>query len=323
MHLETENKVHIARAEIFYNRKREARKRSRRDQHTESISMDFQKNLPCPNISTNIVYYKRQLSFFSFNIHQLSDNKAIFYVYPETHGRKGANEVTSFLNQYITTILSPEVQHLNIFCDSSGGQNKNYTLFRYLHYIVHEQKRLQSVLVTFPIRGHSYLECDKDMGLIKTKTVTEIPQDWVGVFRSARVKPEPFTVIEVDDGMIRDWSSFLEEFYIKKCPISTRPIRELKVEADHPRLVIHRELYNAAWISTVVRRKRSDRSLVPELEHNEFLYPPRVYNGLLPLSEEKFKDLQELKVFCSREAQTYYTNLPHEPKLKKQGMTKK
>ncbi|XP_069697073.1 uncharacterized protein [Periplaneta americana] len=89
------------------------------------------------------------------------------------------------------------------------------------------------------------------------------------------------------------------------------PLKELKVEAEHPRLVIHREMYNAAWVSTSGRGRRSDRNPVPELEPNEFIHPPRAYEGLLPISEEKFNDLQELKKFCSAEAQAYYISLPH------------
>ncbi|XP_069697074.1 uncharacterized protein [Periplaneta americana] len=71
------------------------------------------------------------------------------------------------------------------------------------------------------------------------------------------------------------------------------------------------EMYNAAWVSTSGRGRRSDRNPVPELEPNEFIHPPRAYEGLLPISEEKFNDLQELKKFCSAEAQAYYISLPH------------
>ena len=37
----------------------------------EAICMDYPKNLCAPNISTNKVYYKRQLSYYLFNIHTL------------------------------------------------------------------------------------------------------------------------------------------------------------------------------------------------------------------------------------------------------------
>ncbi|CAH1108947.1 unnamed protein product [Psylliodes chrysocephalus] len=57
--------------------------------------------------------------------------------------------------------LDPLVTELQIFCDSCSGQNKNFTMFRFLHHLVNIERRLQKIKVTFPIRGHSYLECDK------------------------------------------------------------------------------------------------------------------------------------------------------------------
>ncbi|KAJ4430516.1 hypothetical protein ANN_19104 [Periplaneta americana] len=97
---------------------------------------------------------------------------------------------------------------------------------------------------------------------------------------NARLKPEPFTVIEVDDGLIRDWRSFLCKKYIKNCPFPTRLLKELKVEAEHPRLAIHRKMYNAAWVSTTLRGRRSNRNPVPEMEPNEFVHPSRAYEDV-------------------------------------------
>ncbi|CAH1100705.1 unnamed protein product [Psylliodes chrysocephalus] len=62
--LETEHKLHLLKAETFYKRKRAARLNSQKSTEKEAIAIDFQKKLPVPNISTNDVYYKRQLSFY-------------------------------------------------------------------------------------------------------------------------------------------------------------------------------------------------------------------------------------------------------------------
>ena len=86
--IETENKVHRIKAQEFYNRKKTARISSRKYETKEAICMDFQKNLPVPNITTTDVYYRRQLSVFSFNIHILSSGASVFYVYPETIANK-------------------------------------------------------------------------------------------------------------------------------------------------------------------------------------------------------------------------------------------
>lgn len=55
-------------------------------------------------------------------------------------------------------------------------------------------KRFDSDYLMFPIRGHSYLEYDKDFGLLNKKAVVKTPAQWVEVFRNARTRPSPFHV---------------------------------------------------------------------------------------------------------------------------------
>ncbi|GFO46735.1 hypothetical protein PoB_007324000 [Plakobranchus ocellatus] len=73
----------------------------------------------------------------------------------------------SMLHHFIKNFISPEVRSLELFCDGCSGQNKNYTLLHFLHFLVHTKKRFTSISLRFPIRGHSYLEWDRDMALIK------------------------------------------------------------------------------------------------------------------------------------------------------------
>ena len=61
--------LHQRKAEMFYQRKRTARLQAQQTLDCAAICFEFQKNLICPNISTKDVYYSRQLSFYSFNIH--------------------------------------------------------------------------------------------------------------------------------------------------------------------------------------------------------------------------------------------------------------
>lgn len=163
------NNVHKANAQEFYSRKRKSKVASRHDVTKESICIDYGKNLPLPNITTNDVYYKRQLSMYIFNIHVLSTGRSFFYVYLENVGKKGSDDVSSLLHDFLYNHLDPNVKILEIFCDSCGGQNKNYTVFRFLHYVVNEEKRLDYIKVIFPIRGHSYMEPDKNMGILNHK----------------------------------------------------------------------------------------------------------------------------------------------------------
>lgn len=215
-----ENKLHKQRAQEFYSRKRKSKLASSQDVRKESICMDYGKNLPIPNISTNDAYYKRQLSMYLFNVHVLSTSESVFYVYPENGGKKGSDDVSSMLYNFLYNHLDPRVRILDIFCDSCGGQTKNYTLFRFLHHVVHEQKRLDYVKVTFSVRGHSYMEPDENMGIIKHKTRYETPDELWDLIRSSRIKPSPFMVTQIgtqNQRIFRQWTKHLATMYKKVC----------------------------------------------------------------------------------------------------------
>ena len=135
-----EEKLHLSKSAKFYELKSMYKKKARKTHDMEAITMDFQKNLHTPNITTNDVNYKRQLNFVSFNIHVLSDQKSVFYIYDECVAKKGADDIYSVINHFTTSILPTTVRKLVIFCDSCAGQNKNYTVIRYLHYLVAKRK---------------------------------------------------------------------------------------------------------------------------------------------------------------------------------------
>lgn len=309
--MKTQKEVHLRKSEAFYNRKRSEKLKSQKYKTKAAITMDFQKNLNVPNISTNDAYYRRKLSFFMFNIHQLSDSESYFFTYPETSGKKGADEVCSFLWDYVCNHLATDVQDLTIFCDSCGGQNKNYTVFRMLHYIVHYITRLNSITVVFPIRGHSYLECDKNMGLVNQKSLVELPQQWNDVVQSSRSKPKLFVVINCENqNIFKGWTSFLSTYYVKKCPFKSRPIREIKIVKEHPQMIIHRSSYNGSFEQSIVTIPKRKQLSLPE---GQFYLPPFAYDGLLPISKSKYDDLQHLKKFCSLNNQEYYNKVPLAP----------
>ncbi|CAG4973820.1 unnamed protein product [Parnassius apollo] len=77
--LETENKVHKLKAEVFYRRKRATRIYCQSSSIREAIAMDYQKNLSMPNITSNETYYKRQLTVNLFNIHVLASSDSYFF----------------------------------------------------------------------------------------------------------------------------------------------------------------------------------------------------------------------------------------------------
>lgn len=307
------NKLHLTKAHVFYDRKKKAKKQSKNQEDFLAIAIDFQKNISLPNITTNDVYYKRQLSMYSFNIHNLGTGQSYFYSYPETCAKKGSDEVVSFLFDFITNQMNKSIRHLVIFCDSCGGQNKNYTMLRFIHTIIHELNLLDSIKITFPIRGHSYLECDKNMGLINLKTKMELPFHWYELLKSSRTNPSPFEVIEIAPGeVVREWTKYLTGKFMKKCKIPLQKQKEVMVSREHGHdVILHRENYNGIWEKTKILNNRSNN-----VTGNEFELPDFLYKDFLPIAEMKYKDLMGLMPFCTSAAQVFYQSLKYESKTK-------
>ncbi|XP_022204396.1 uncharacterized protein LOC111049285 [Nilaparvata lugens] len=305
--VEIQLKLHLKKAEKFYQLKAKARKLSKKPGGYTAVCMDFGKNLCVPNITSNDAYYKRQLSVFCFNIHNLGKNDSLFYLYPESEGKKGSANVCDLLFHFVNNYLSEQVEHLHIFADSCGGQNKNINIIRFLHYLVHTRKQFKSIQVTYPIRGHSYLECDKQMGLINSKFGAELPCDWVDHFREARQNPRPFEVEEVDHTFWHEWSNFLGLTYKKKLTVPTRPIKELKITEEAERLLYYRHNYNGPWYNVVITLPQRKRFCVEKTT-----LPTASYKGKLPIQQEKYADIIDLSKFCKKkEAVTYFKELPH------------
>ena len=269
---------------------------------------DFWKNSPTPNIRTNDVFYRRQLSFHAFNAYVLSDSSAFIYTYNETIAKRGSDDVRTMLLDFCVH-LSERVQHLDLFCDGCGGQNKNWTVIRFLYYLVHIAERFVTITIHFPVRGHSYMECDMDMSRVDQKAKVELPSEWNQVIQQARKSPKPFNVIPMTGERFYKFGEALKPQFRATCPFPTRPVRILKVSRDKPMLILHRDKWQGEFnTSPVVRGRRKGNK-------NNLTGPVTLESGYtqpLPLSKPKFQDLQVLKRFISPAKQAFYDELTHD-----------
>ena len=304
--LSDELQEHHANANVFYTRKASARESSQRTRDTLAVAFDYWKNLPCPNVTTNDVYYRRQLSVYTFNIHVLTTSSVYLYTYDESVARKGADDVCSMLEHFCRENVPDEIQKLKLFCDGCAGQNKNWTMIRFLYYLVHYAKRFEEIRITFPVRGHSYMECDRDMGAVNQSSRAETPADWHNVFAAARKRPSPYHVVEMEAHQFVAMTAFLKPFFRATCPIGTRPVREFVFRREQSGLLLYRENWHGQMLTAIVRKRgrNVDHSIFPDESQRKLLY-----TGPLPISQAKYQDLQVLKRFCSPATQQYFTSL--------------
>jgi hypothetical protein len=69
---------------------------------------------------------------------------------------------------FFKTILMTMFPRLQKPYDSCPGQNRNHTLIHFCMGLV-ESKRFDNIIQRFPIRGHSFLDCDRTFGLFKRR----------------------------------------------------------------------------------------------------------------------------------------------------------
>lgn len=87
----------------------------------------------------------------------------------------------------MNTTFEDTVNHLKLFCDGCGGQNKNSILLGMLAYWLKTKapNNIKNITITFPIVGHSFLPPDRIFGHIERAT------------RSLEVIAEPDTYFDI------------------------------------------------------------------------------------------------------------------------------
>ena len=72
-----------------------------KDDDKNDACFDLQKVLHCPRAESSAFYYKRHLAIYNFTIYDCTRNERSCYLWNETIGKKGSNEIASFLFHFI------------------------------------------------------------------------------------------------------------------------------------------------------------------------------------------------------------------------------
>lgn len=104
-----------------------------------------------------------------------------------------------------------------MFSDSAGGQNKNFKFLAFCSWFAKVYN--VEILHIFPIRGHSYGQCDRNFGLyttqMKKRQKIQTAKEYVDIISSSRQKPQPFNVLW-DKTILKKWSEILLPYFLKK-----------------------------------------------------------------------------------------------------------
>jgi hypothetical protein len=185
------------------------------------IEFDFAQNLPLPKLNCTSNFYKRSLWMYVFNVylHNDSSGRPTFYYYYEHESKKGANAVCSMLLNFLEEKLVsyPNVKEIVFLSDAAGGQNKNTIMSTFCSWLAVTRK--VKITQLFPVRGHSYGQCDRNFGMygkiLKKKENIYSPEEYIKILESCRSSPEPFKVKHAAS-ILRNIATGLEKYFFKK-----------------------------------------------------------------------------------------------------------
>ena len=175
---------------------------------TNTISVDFQQNLPLPVLTHGDVFYARQLWVYNFGVHDTVNQQGTMHVWSEATAKRGSSEVASCLENYFQK-HGYGAKHLNLISDGCGGQNKNKTMMHYCMSKTDSLNQFSSIDHYILVRGHTYLPNDEDFSVIerrkKVKTHLFTVDHWVDTIKESKVTPPVFEVVKMEQHEFLDY----------------------------------------------------------------------------------------------------------------------
>lgn len=307
--------VHKRRAKKFYSKLQEVQALSKDRPEILGITFDYMQNLPLPVLPVQEIFYYRQLWVYSFEIHNLKTGAGHFYMYHEGQALKGPNEVCTFLADYIKNHIPQEVEELHIFSDGCPGQNKNNTLVRFLM-TLQISKRFKKIYHHFPIRGHSFLPCDRDFGsakrLIRKCDRIYIPEEYQAMIKDSR-KNMPFTIHIISYKDIIDFKNWWSSFYKKTCRnVSNKETGNFSIskymqfiyDASYPGYVKCLDFIDGATSYSFKLLKQNQN---PDIPTN------KAYPGPLAINFKKMNDIKQIMKYVEGEQLEFYYHITSWP----------
>lgn len=156
-------RIYKLRANTFYTRMKQT------SPNSLSFCFDLQQIHSLPKTPIQDAFYLRQISLYAFCCVNVKSKNPVFYAQTEIQASRGSTEIGSALLAHLRSLSLKGIQTLRLFCDGCGGQNKNAHIVHALAFCLRKEDppSVKDIIVTFPVRGHSYLPADRMFGRVE------------------------------------------------------------------------------------------------------------------------------------------------------------
>ncbi len=142
------------------------------------------------------MHYMRKFCCYNLSVYSAGDKTAACYLWSETEGKRGSNEISNCLNLHLSS-LDHTVEHVILYSDACPGQNRNQIVATSLLHSVSTLPNIKIIDHKFLESGHTHMECDSMHAAIefaKSKTKICVPSQWDTIISMAR-RRNPYHVV--------------------------------------------------------------------------------------------------------------------------------
>lgn len=281
---------------------------------------DFGQNLPLPKIPVNSQFFLRLLWLYIFNVHIHGTERSYMIHFMEGSLKKGANTVCNLVYHVIKKEIELNYyDKIFLYSDAAGGQNRNYLSMQFFSIVsVVLQLEIQHL---FPVRGHSYCQCDRNFGLYGSKKKMqeriETEEDYVEIIKTSR--DPPFEVIDANKCKVADFESHLK---------ADKELQKIKI-----RKVVKIVYFPNGQADLYYSYNEKPTTIRLEKSIALENLPNAPLASGVGVTKEKLKDVGNLLQFCTSAGQNYYkkffetttikTKVTKEAKAEKKPIEKK
>jgi len=150
---------------------------------------DLQKVLTSPQSEVSSFYYKRKYATYNFTIFDIANKQGYCYMWTETEGNRGSNEIGTCLFKFIELLKDRGVEEFTFYSDNCGGQNRNRYIYSMWEYAASIYK--VTIIHRFFEKGHTQNEGDSMHATIecaKKGKIIYVPSQWMTLVRCAKLK---------------------------------------------------------------------------------------------------------------------------------------
>ncbi|PSN54975.1 hypothetical protein C0J52_02354 [Blattella germanica] len=313
-HFEHEKELHLRKAQKARDSLKADQELAKNNDETYIFTFDLQKALPFPKLSTSVAYYKRNLYVYNFGCHAFNDNQGHMYVWPETEGSRGSQEVAACLKKHIVLNANTH-KHITMYSDSCTGQNRNSkTVLSMAKLVQSACIKAEIIDLKFLVSGHSYLPNDSDFGVVENKgrKTTNIfrPDDWYDVIRQSKSK-NPFVVTEMKREEFLSTKPLEDAVTIRKktldgTAVNWMDMRWIRLDRLKPYIIQYKTTFSEdmSFFEIDIKKKTVGRPPTLSTINQNVLYPT-----VRPVTKAKKQDMMSLLKYIPPLNHNYYKQL--------------